>query len=112
MVRQSADFPPGRGLLSSLPISPDKSPGGQAVRKRASLIFSKHQMQDFEDRGCKELSEGLRSLCCVPLLRSDRALGVLVLGSTRIAYCVNYPAPFATPVFHTKVAHLMPERRS
>jgi hypothetical protein len=37
------------------------------VRKRASLIFSKHQMQDFEDEVAKSfLAEGLRSLCCVP----------------------------------------------
>jgi hypothetical protein len=63
LVRQSEDFPLGRVLLSSLPSSPDRSPGGQAERKRASLIFSKHQMQDFEDEVAKSfLAEGLRSL--------------------------------------------------
>ena len=48
LVRQVEDFPLGRGLLSSLPISPHNSPTGRALRERAPLIFSKHQIQDFE----------------------------------------------------------------
>ena len=84
LVRQAEDFPLGKGLLSASPISPLDSPGGRALSKRAPLIFSKHQMQDFDADIAKTLlAEGLQSLCCVPLLRPNGALGVLVLGSTR-----------------------------
>jgi formate hydrogenlyase transcriptional activator len=84
LVRQAEDFPMGKGLLSALPISPHNSPSGLALRERLPLIFSKQQMQDFEAEITKNLlEEGLRSLCCVPLLRPNSPLGVLVLGSTR-----------------------------
>jgi len=84
LVRQAEDFPLGKGLLSSLPISPHNSPTGRALRERAPMIFSKHQIQDFEAEIAKNfLAEGFRSLCCVPLVRPKGALGVLVLGSTR-----------------------------
>jgi formate hydrogenlyase transcriptional activator len=54
------------------------------LRERTPLIFSKHQIQDFEAEIAKNfLAEGFRSLCCVPLVRPKGALGVLVLGSTR-----------------------------
>ena len=84
LVRQAEDFPMGKGLLSALPISPHNSPGGLALRERTALIFSKEQMQNFEAETARNLlEEGLRSLCCVPLLRPNCPLGVLVLGSTR-----------------------------
>ena len=84
MIRQAEDFPLGKGLLSAVQISPHNSPGGLALQERTPLIFSKQQMQGFEAEITKNfLAEGLRSLCCVPLLRPKGALGVLVLGSTR-----------------------------
>jgi formate hydrogenlyase transcriptional activator len=84
LVRQVEDFPLGKGLLSSLPISPHDSPGGRALQQGSPLIFSKKEMQNFDAEITKNLlAEGLRSLCCVPLLRPSGPLGVLVLGSTR-----------------------------
>ncbi|MFZ0859483.1 MAG: sigma 54-interacting transcriptional regulator [Candidatus Sulfotelmatobacter sp.] len=84
LVRQAEDFPLGKGLLSGLPISPHNSPGGRALLEGSPLIFSKKQMQGFEAEITRNLlAEGLRSLCCVPLLRPNGPLGVLVLGSTR-----------------------------
>jgi len=84
LVRQAEDFPLGKGLLSSKPISPDNSPGGRALRERTPLIFSKDQLLGFEADITKSfLAEGFRSLCCVPLFRPKGALGLLVLGSTR-----------------------------
>ena len=85
LIRQAEDFPLGKGLLSAVQISPHNSPGGLALHERAPLIFSKQQMQGFEAEITKNLlAEGLRSLCCVPLLRPKGPLGVLVLGSTRV----------------------------
>jgi formate hydrogenlyase transcriptional activator len=84
LVRQAEDFPMGKGALSALSISPNNSPGGLALQKRTALIFSKDQMLGFEAEITKNLlSEGLQSLCCVPLSRPKGAFGVLVLGSTR-----------------------------
>ncbi len=84
LVRQAEDFPLGKGLLSSLPVSPHNSPGGRSLREGSPLIFSKKQMQAFEAEITRNLlEEGLRSLCCVPLLRPHGPLGVLLLGSTR-----------------------------
>ncbi|HET7893546.1 MAG TPA: sigma 54-interacting transcriptional regulator [Candidatus Sulfotelmatobacter sp.] len=84
LVRQIEDFPLGRGMLSSLPISPHDSPGGRALRERSALTFSKEQMEGFQAEITRSLlAEGLQSLCCVPMLRPNGPLGVLVLGSTR-----------------------------
>jgi len=84
LVRHAEDFPLGKGLLSSLPISPHNSPTGLALRERAPRIFSKDQMLNFEADIAKNfLAEGFKSLCCVPLLRPQGPLGVLVFGSTR-----------------------------
>ena len=48
------------------------------------MIFSGEQLRDFEGETAKNLvAEGLKSLCCVPLMRPKGPLGVFVLGSTR-----------------------------
>jgi formate hydrogenlyase transcriptional activator len=84
LVRQVEDFPLGKGYLSTVHISPDNSPGGITLRERTARIFTKDQLQGFEAEFTKNfLQEGLRSLCCVPILRPEGAVGVLVLGSTR-----------------------------
>jgi len=84
LVRKAQDFPLGKGLLTSVQISGDNSPGGRTLQARAALIYSREQLQGFDaEIAEKFLAEGLRSLCCVPLLRPRGPLGVLVLGSTR-----------------------------
>ncbi len=84
LIRQAEDFPLGKGLLSAQAISPHDSPGGRSLREGSALIFSKDEMQGFAAEITKSLlAEGLRSLCCLPLLRPKGPLGVLVFGSTR-----------------------------
>jgi formate hydrogenlyase transcriptional activator len=84
LVRQSEDFPLGKGMLSAVPISPGDSPSGQSLQKSAPLIFSRDQIQEFKAEIARNfLEEGLQSLCCIPMLRPKGPLGVLVLGSTR-----------------------------
>jgi GAF domain-containing protein len=84
LVRQVEDFPLGKGLVSARNIETNNSPGGRSLQQGAPLIFSKEQIQGFEAEIAQSfLAEGLQSLCCVPLLRPQGALGVLVLGSTR-----------------------------
>ncbi len=54
------------------------------MHERKPMIFSKEQLQGFDDEVAKGLlAEGLQSLCCVPLMRPKGPLGVVVLGSTR-----------------------------
>jgi formate hydrogenlyase transcriptional activator len=84
LVRQAEDFPLGKGLLTGVTISAHTSPGGRSLKERTPMIFSGEQLQGFDAEIAKGLSaEGMRSVCCVPLLRPKGPLGVLVLGSTR-----------------------------
>ena len=71
-------------MLSSLPISPLDSPGGERLKEGSALTFSQEQMEGFQAEIARGfLAEGLRSLCCLPMVRPNGPLGVLVLGSTR-----------------------------
>ena len=84
LVRQAMDFPLRKGLAAAAEINPAKDPGGKALLERQPLIFTKDEMQEFPSGTTDHLlAEGLKSLCCVPLLRPKGPLGVLVLGSTR-----------------------------
>lgn len=84
LVRQSEDFPLGKGLLSNVPAYTDNTPAAQSLKERAPLIFSRDGIQAFRAEATeKVLAEGLQSLCCVPLVRPRGPLGVLELGSTR-----------------------------
>ena len=84
LVPQALDFPLGKSLRAGGEIGRAKSAGGKALRERAPLIFSQEAMHQFDSSLAANLnSEGLKSLCCVPLLRPKGPLGVLILGSTR-----------------------------
>src|ERR1700757_4699147 len=84
LVYQATDFPLSKGLMPTVQVSPSETPVGRSMRERKPMIFSKEQLQGFDDEVAKGLlAEGLQSLCCVPLLRPKEALGVVLLGSTR-----------------------------
>jgi formate hydrogenlyase transcriptional activator len=84
LVRQAMDFPLGKNLRLGDAISTAQGPGVKVLQERSPLIFSREQLQEFDPGAAASLSaEGLRSLCCVPLIRLRGPRGVLVLGSTR-----------------------------
>jgi len=84
LIRQAMDFPLGKNLGLGEAISTAYGPGVKVLQERSPLIFSREQLQEFDPGFAASLSaEGLRSLCCVPLLRPKGPRGVLVLGSTR-----------------------------
>ena len=84
LVRQAIDFPLRKGPADAREVDPTKDPSGKALLERAPLIFTRADMQEFPAGATDHLlAEGLKSLCCVPLLRPKGSLGVLVLGSTR-----------------------------
>jgi formate hydrogenlyase transcriptional activator len=84
LIRQAMDFPLGKSLPISSEINATKDPRSKALSERTPLIFSASEMRGFP-AGTTDyfLSEGMKALCCVPLLRHKNPLGVLVLGSTR-----------------------------
>ncbi len=84
LVRQAIDFPLAKDVSSGSEIIAPRGPGGKALRKRAPIIFTREEMKGFDSKITNHiLREGLQSLCCVPLMRPQGPLGVLVLGSTR-----------------------------
>src|SRR5579872_5393094 len=84
LVPRATDFPLGRSLQVGDQIGAPSGPGGKAIQERAPVIVTRDDMQRFGTEFAASLSsEGLKSLCCVPLLRPKGPLGVLALGSTR-----------------------------
>ncbi len=84
LVRRAEDFPLGKGIASAVPSSDSNSPASQALEAHTAMIFSQEQLQNFDSESARTvLAEGLRSLCCVPLVRAKGPLGVFTLGSTR-----------------------------
>lgn len=84
LVQQAIDFPLGKGLVSTAQVSTGETPAGHTMRQRTPMIYSREQLQGFDGEIAKKLvAEGLQSLCCVPLMRPNGPLGVIVLGSTR-----------------------------
>jgi len=84
LVRQAMDFPLRKGSSHDTEHGAPKDPASKALQERTPLILTKEEMQGFQS-GITDhlLTEGLQSLCCVPLIRPKGPLGVLVLGSTR-----------------------------
>ncbi|MFZ0772803.1 MAG: sigma 54-interacting transcriptional regulator [Candidatus Sulfotelmatobacter sp.] len=85
LVRQAMDFPLRKSRSPGAEANAPKDPGGKAFQDRAPLILDKKDMHGYKS-GLTDhlLTEGLQSLCCVPLIRPKGPLGVLVLGSTRV----------------------------
>ncbi|MFZ0807433.1 MAG: sigma 54-interacting transcriptional regulator, partial [Candidatus Sulfotelmatobacter sp.] len=84
LIRQALDFPLGKGITQAVPIAVSTSPAGAALKQRETMIFSQKQLETFDSAISRSyVAEGLKSLCCVPLLRPKNPVGVLVLGSTR-----------------------------
>jgi formate hydrogenlyase transcriptional activator len=84
LVRQALDFPLRKGPKADTEIAAAADPHGKALLERAPLIFTKDEMRGFPAGTTDHLlAEGLKSLCCVPLLRPRGPLGILELGSTR-----------------------------
>jgi formate hydrogenlyase transcriptional activator len=84
LIRQAIDFPLRMGLSDSAEIGAPKDPAGKAIQDRAPLVLNKKEMKEFQSGITDDLlTEGLQSLCCVPLIRPKGPIGVLVFGSTR-----------------------------
>jgi formate hydrogenlyase transcriptional activator len=88
-VRQAQDFPLGKGLLAGATPVFRGGPYWLAIAEQRPVIFSKDDVEGFRSEAPLAewangfLAEGLKSMCCVPLLRPKGPLGTLTLASTR-----------------------------
>ena len=57
------------------------SPSGRAFAARQTLVFGDYELTEFADVVDQLRQEGIRALCCVPLVVRDLALGTLEVGS-------------------------------
>jgi len=64
LVHQATDFPLGKGFTATVPVNPSQSPAGRSMQEGKPMIFSREQLQGFDDEVAKGLlAEGLQSLC-------------------------------------------------
>jgi len=84
LVRQALDFPLQRQPAAQDEIPSRQDPQRIALVEQRPLILSRAELQESASETAGNfLAEGMKALCCVPLLRSHGASGVMVLGSTR-----------------------------
>jgi formate hydrogenlyase transcriptional activator len=79
------DFPEGKGFFhEELVYSIEGSPSGTAFRTMKPLTFQS-PFAGWLDSPIAQIAvgEGLKSVCCLPLISRHRAIGVLVLGRLR-----------------------------
>jgi formate hydrogenlyase transcriptional activator len=79
------DFPEGKGLIHEGIQAPiDDSPGGLAFTARQPVLVNAGDLKRFHSEFVKQLMvEGVRSVCCLPLITPSRILGTLNLASLR-----------------------------
>ena len=88
-VRQALDFPLGMGFLREVTSVTNHGPQGRALAERKVLMLSENELTALRSEpagsgvGEDFFAEGLKSLCCIPLIRPRGALGMLSLASTR-----------------------------
>ncbi len=84
LVREAVDFPLSKGLTTDAELTVENSPSGRAFQEGKPRIFAMPELAEFAGHATNRfLEEGLKSMCCVPLMRPSGPLGVLSLGSTR-----------------------------
>jgi formate hydrogenlyase transcriptional activator len=76
------DFPKGKGLIQEEMVVPwADSPAVRALEESRPLLFERADLERFDTTIPRVLlAEGVRSLCAVPLVSRNRALGTLNLG--------------------------------
>lgn len=84
LISKALDFPMGRSQEVGGEIGAAIGTHKKALAGRLPVILNREQAQQLSPGIASSLaSEGLKSLCCIPLARPKGRLGVLVLGSTR-----------------------------
>jgi formate hydrogenlyase transcriptional activator len=84
---QALDFPQGRGFIrEEMSIAVETSPSGCAFSNRKPLLANRADLERYDSEMARLLlAEGVKSMCCVPLITRDRVLGALNVASLRDA---------------------------
>jgi len=84
---QALDFPQGRGFIrEEMTVPVETSPSGCAFSNRKALLASREELERYDSEIARLLlAEGIRSICCVPLVTRNRVLGALNVASFRDA---------------------------
>jgi len=79
------DFAEGKGLIQEGMQAPiDDSPAGLAFTARKPVLVNAGDLKQFHSAFVKQLiAEGVRSVCCLPIITPSRILGTLNLASVR-----------------------------
>ncbi len=79
------DFPGPQGLLNrEITVSRDSSPSGQAIANGLPLLVRGAEFDRYPNEVLRLLrSEGVQTICCVPLITHGRAFGTLNLAGRR-----------------------------
>jgi formate hydrogenlyase transcriptional activator len=75
----ASHFPDGNGFIQDgLQTPVEGTPAGVAFLSRKPVVFQEEQLRQFPSEiGRLLVAEGVKSLCCVPLLSHNRVLGTL-----------------------------------
>jgi formate hydrogenlyase transcriptional activator len=78
-------FPEGHGYIrEEMEVPVETSLAGICFSGRKPLLLTERDFANYEPGAVKLLqAEGVRSLCCVPLITRDRALGAITVASFR-----------------------------
>src|SRR3989441_4100986 len=84
---QFLDFPEGRVVIrEEMSIAVESSPSGCSFRSRQPLLASRADLEKYDSEIARLLlAEGVRSVCCVPLVTRNRVLVALNVASLRDA---------------------------
>ncbi len=82
---QALDFPQGRGLIrEEMSVSVETSPSGCAFSNRKPLLANRADLEGYDSEVARLLlAEGVKSMCCVPLITRNGVLGALNVASLR-----------------------------
>jgi formate hydrogenlyase transcriptional activator len=85
MRLHALDFPSGKGFIrEEMEIPVESSPAGCAYSQRKPLLLRASDFANYNVDVARVLQEeGVRSVCCVPLITRDRVLGALNVASLR-----------------------------
>jgi len=84
---QALDFPQGRGFIrEEMTVPVETSPSGCCFAGRKPLLANRADLERYDSEIARLLlAEGVKSLCCVPLVTRNRVLGALNVASVRDA---------------------------
>lgn len=78
------DFPKGKGYMQPEMKTSLNSPAGLAFKNSKPLYFNSEGLSSFNSEVSRSLiADGIRSICCIPLISHSRKIGTINLGSLR-----------------------------